>query len=54
MISFLEVSHSYDGGATSAVRDITLDIEDGETLVILGSSGSGKTTILKLLNRLQT
>jgi osmoprotectant transport system ATP-binding protein len=35
-----------------AVRDLTLDVARGETLVLLGRSGSGKTTTLKLLNAL--
>jgi osmoprotectant transport system ATP-binding protein len=39
-----------DGGF--AVRDLTLDVARGETLVLLGRSGSGKTTTLKLLNAL--
>jgi osmoprotectant transport system ATP-binding protein len=35
-----------------ALRDLTLDVARGETLVLLGRSGSGKTTTLKLLNAL--
>jgi len=35
-----------------AVQDFSLEIKEGETLVILGKSGSGKTTALKLINRL--
>ena len=35
-----------------AVQDLTLDVARGETLVLLGRSGSGKTTTLKLLNAL--
>jgi osmoprotectant transport system ATP-binding protein len=36
-----------------AVRDLTLEVRAGETLVLLGRSGSGKTTILKLINALR-
>jgi osmoprotectant transport system ATP-binding protein len=36
-----------------SVNNISLTIEQGEGLVIIGSSGSGKTTILKMLNRLE-
>jgi putrescine transport system ATP-binding protein len=36
-------------GATSAVDDITLEVQAGEVLVILGASGCGKTTLLRLL-----
>ena len=52
MISLCNVSKSFDGGATFAVRDLSLEIADGETLVLLGSSGCGKTTTLKMINRL--
>jgi len=34
------------------VCDLTLEIEEGETLVLLGTSGSGKTTTMKMVNRL--
>ncbi|MBS3821086.1 MAG: betaine/proline/choline family ABC transporter ATP-binding protein [Planctomycetes bacterium] len=40
------------GDQTVAVRELSLTIEDGETLVLLGSSGCGKTTTLKMINRL--
>ncbi len=35
-----------------AIRDLSLDIHSGETLVLLGSSGCGKTTLLKMINRI--
>ncbi|MDP3774010.1 MAG: ATP-binding cassette domain-containing protein [Gemmatimonadales bacterium] len=40
-------------GGHDAVRDLTLDVRRGETLVLLGRSGSGKTTTLKLINALR-
>ncbi len=52
MIRLTEVSKSFDGGTTYAVKKVTLDIAEGETLVLLGSSGCGKTTTLKMINRL--
>jgi osmoprotectant transport system ATP-binding protein len=52
VIRLSRVSKSFDGGRTYAVRDLSLDIHDGETLVMLGSSGCGKTTTLKMINRL--
>ncbi|HEY8155140.1 MAG TPA: ATP-binding cassette domain-containing protein [Myxococcota bacterium] len=39
-------------GAVAAVEDLSLEVARGELLVLLGGSGSGKTTTLKMLNRL--
>jgi len=39
-------------GTTKAVDDISFEVAGGETLVLLGTSGCGKTTTLKMLNRL--
>lgn len=52
MIVLDRVSKSYDGGHSYAVSDLSLEVREGETLVLMGSSGSGKTTALKMLNRL--
>lgn len=52
MISLERVSKSFDNGRSFAVSDISFDVHHGETLVLLGSSGCGKTTLLKLTNRL--
>ncbi len=51
MISLKHVFKTYADG-TPAVSGLSLDIKAGETLVLLGSSGCGKTTTLKLINRL--
>lgn len=53
MIRYKQVCKSYDGGDSAAVRDLSLTVEDGETLVLLGPSGCGKTTLLKMTNRLE-
>src|SRR5262245_788377 len=50
-ISIRGVSKLYDEDA-SAVRDIWLDIPAGAFVVLIGESGAGKTTFLKLINRL--
>ena len=39
-------------GGTKAVDDISFEIKEGEFITVLGSSGSGKTTTLKMINRL--
>jgi len=46
-IEFSSVSKYYNGHPT--VRDFSLQIDDGQRLVILGPSGCGKTTVLRLL-----
>ena len=40
-------------GKTSVLKDISFDIAEGETLVLLGASGSGKTTILRTIAGLE-
>lgn len=50
MIEFRDIS--YRIGKTQVLMDLTLQVARGETLVLLGRSGSGKTTTLKLVNRL--
>ena len=47
MLELKNVKKSYDG--TPVLKDITLDIEDGEIVSILGPSGCGKTTLLNLI-----
>ncbi len=52
MIVFENVYKSFDNGESFAVDNVSFEVREGETLVLLGSSGCGKTTILKLTNRL--
>jgi osmoprotectant transport system ATP-binding protein len=51
VIEFKNVSLAVRDGKT-LVKDLSFDVKRGETLVLLGRSGSGKTTTLKLINRL--
>ena len=51
-IEFRNVSYGLNG--TGILQNLTLEIHRGETVVLLGRSGSGKTTTLKLINHLLT
>ena len=50
IVSFRNVSYHF--GRNDILRNLSFDVEAGETLVLLGRSGSGKTTVLKLVNGL--
>lgn len=50
MINVENVSFSYPNG-TKALSNINLNIKDGEFVFVVGSSGAGKSTMLKLLTR---
>ena len=50
MIELQHLTKRY--GDQVAVRDLSLTVDQGELLVLLGGSGSGKTTTLKMINRL--
>lgn len=51
MITLDQVSKSYDG-VSRIINNLSFEVLEGEILMLLGSSGCGKSTILKMINRL--
>ncbi|EHL20170.1 hypothetical protein HMPREF9628_00015 [Peptoanaerobacter stomatis] len=51
MIEFKSVSKVYLGGKV-AVHNVNLKIEDGQFIVFIGTSGSGKTTCMRMINKM--
>lgn len=52
MISLSEVTKRFGGNSAPAVDRLSMEIADGETVVLVGPSGCGKTTTMKMINRL--
>jgi ATP-binding cassette subfamily B protein len=53
-VQFSGVTFKYQGASNPALRDVTFEVPTGTTLGIMGRSGSGKTTITRLLQRLHS
>ena len=51
-IEFKDVSFTYDDTNITALKNISFTLNSGETLAIVGKTGSGKTTILDLISRM--
>lgn len=51
-IEFRNVSFTYDDTNIQALKDVSFSVQKGETLAILGKTGSGKSTIISLISRL--
>ena len=50
----IKVEHLYKSfGKLEVLKDISVDIQDGEVIAIIGPSGSGKSTFLRCLNKLE-
>ena len=52
LVEFRDVSFSHAAASAPVISHLTFSVQQGETLVLLGESGCGKTTTLKLINRL--
>ncbi len=52
LIEIERAGKSFDGGRSFAVHDVTLGVAAGSFVAVVGTSGSGKTTTLKFINRL--
>ncbi len=53
MIELKNIQKSFDNGLTQAVINTSFSVASGELLSLIGESGSGKTTTLKMINRLE-
>ncbi|MED3787147.1 ABC transporter ATP-binding protein [Peribacillus frigoritolerans] len=51
-IKFLDVSFRYPGTETPILKNLTFSIDPGESLAIIGATGSGKTSLFQLIPRL--
>ncbi len=50
-VSFEAVTFGYEGGHRPALRDVSFDLREGETLGVVGASGAGKSTLVWLMYR---
>ncbi len=51
-ITFENVSFTYPGSEKSVLKNINFEVQPGQTVAIVGTTGSGKTTLTKLMSRL--
>ena len=51
VLTIVDMHKTYSGGV-HAVRGVSFDVNQGESVAIIGSSGSGKSTVLRCINRL--
>ena len=52
LVEFRDVSFKHNNASTPVISHLSFTVQRGETLVLLGKSGCGKTTTLRLINRL--
>jgi putative ABC transport system ATP-binding protein len=49
LIGLRRVSRVYDGGAITALRNVSMQVADGDCVAVVGASGSGKSTLANIL-----
>lgn len=54
MISFEDVTKIYKSGVKEALKDVSFDINSGEFVFLVGSTGAGKTTVARLILKSET
>ena len=52
MIEIKNITSRYKGAKTDSLKDFSLKINEGETILLCGASGSGKTSVIRLINGL--
>lgn len=52
MIELQDVSYTYPGSEAAVLKDLSLEVKEGEFILVVGPSGAGKSTLLRSLNGL--
>ena len=52
IIDIRNVTHKYKGSEQDTLDNVSLEIKEGETVLLCGASGSGKTSVIRLINGL--
>ena len=52
MIEFEHLTYTYPGASEPALKDVSLELPEGELILVIGPSGSGKSTLLRCINGL--